>query len=465
MRTSRRRILGTGIGFAGSAALLAACGQAAAPMADAPKDEAPEAETKEAPAAPMEATEVVYWSLTSAWGSFNEEIGAELVAEFNESFEAYNVTTIPKGGRDLRDTLPTAVAGGAAPDLAFEDRYIPKTMAVNGVVRDITDMVKMSSIINTADMWERILNDVTYHGHYFGLPWSADVRTLFYNNDALLEVGLDPERPPTSWDEFHEAINKTFKKEAGSIARLGYVPLWGSGGSLAGWMIPYWQQGGDLTSADDSTSTMNNEMMVNAFEHTVRMYDEQDGFDAVAEFRGDIRTQQIFIDSKLAMYFEIYDIPNFPAYREGFAALSFGLAVEPIPPGGTPATYGGGGSKVMPNASSNPDGAFAFLEWLYDAPQELRFNDAKGRLPVQKAIANSPEWTKDDPLRLQASIEMAGAHWVVTAPGGIEILGLHVALPRAIYQGEKTIQEAIAETNEQTQIVLDETLSNSVLDF
>ena len=465
MRTSRRRILGTGIGIAGTAALLAACGQDVTTGGEEMEAKAPEAEAEEAPAAPMEATEVVYWSLTSAWGSFNEEIGAELVAEFNESFEAYNVTTIPKAGGDLRDTLPTAVAGGAPPDLAFEDRYIPKTMAVNGVVRDITDLVKASSTINTSDMWERILNDVTYHGHYFGLPWSADVRTLFYNNDALLEVGLDPERPPTSWDEFHDAINKTFKKDGGSIARLGYVPLWGSGGSLAGWMIPYWQQGGDLTSADDSTSTMNNEMMVNAFEHTVRMYDEQDGYDAVAEFRGDIRTQQIFIDSKLAMYFEIYDIPNFPAYREGFAALSFGLAVEPIPPGGTPATYGGGGSKVMPNASSNPDGAFAFLEWLYDAPQELRFNDAKGRLPVQKAIANSPEWTKDDPLRLQASIEMAGAHWVVTAPGGIEILGLHVALPRAIYQGEKTIQEAIAETNEQTQIVLDETLSNSVLDF
>ena len=29
MRTSRRRLLGTGIGFAGSAALLAACGTAA----------------------------------------------------------------------------------------------------------------------------------------------------------------------------------------------------------------------------------------------------------------------------------------------------------------------------------------------------------------------------------------------------------------------------------------------------
>ena len=144
MRTSRRRLLGTGIGFAGSAVLLAACGTAAAPMEDAPQEEAPQAEAEEKPAAPMEASEVVYWSLTSAWGSFNEEIGAELVAEFNETFEAYNVTTVPKSGRDNRDTLPAAVAGGAAPDMAFQDRYIPKTMAVNGIVRDITDMVKMS---------------------------------------------------------------------------------------------------------------------------------------------------------------------------------------------------------------------------------------------------------------------------------------------------------------------------------
>ena len=49
MRTSRRRLLGTGIGFAGSAALFAACGQPADPMADAPKEEALEAKEEEKP--------------------------------------------------------------------------------------------------------------------------------------------------------------------------------------------------------------------------------------------------------------------------------------------------------------------------------------------------------------------------------------------------------------------------------
>ena len=133
------------------------------------------------------------------------------MAEFNETFEAYNVTTVPKSGRDNRDTLPAAVAGGAAPDMAFQDRYIPKTMAVNGIVRDITDMVKASSIINTS-IWER--SSTT---HLMRQPLRPGVvgrlRTLFHNNHALLEWAWIP-KPARPWDDSPKAIQPDFQETA-----------------------------------------------------------------------------------------------------------------------------------------------------------------------------------------------------------------------------------------------------------
>ena len=67
------------------------------------------------------------------------------------------------------------------------------------------------------DIWERILNDVTYKGRHFGWPWGPDTRTLFLNHDILIEVGLDPEEPIGDWEAFHNASSKIHTLEGENI--------------------------------------------------------------------------------------------------------------------------------------------------------------------------------------------------------------------------------------------------------
>ena len=59
---------------------------------------------------------------------------------------------------------------------------------------------------------------------------------------------------------------------------------------------------------------------------------------------------------------------------------------------------------------------------------------------------------------------MAVAGFVVGAPGGIGLIGIHNTMAQSIFKKEVTIQEALAEADQLAQEVLDEALANSVLE-
>ena len=458
---TRRRMLGIGAGMLGSVGLLAACGQVAEPV-----DEAPEMEEKkaEAEAPQVETVQVDFWSLNGFWASFTEGVGLELRDEFNAMQDAIHINTMPTPWSETFEKLPAAVAADAAPDMSFAPRFTIKTLAHGGLASEMTEMVKASSTIDTSDMWAEILDDAVWQGRQFGMPFTPDARTLFIGHENLIEAGLDPESPPATWDDLYSAIGRLVKKDGAKIAQLGYVPHWGPGSIFACWMVAVWQLGGAIISADDSTSTLDNETTVRAFEHMLRIYDLQDGFLASDEFRGDVDPRIVFTDRGASMIYTIYDTPHQPNYKAGFDKLDYSAAPVPLPPGGNTVTYSGCGDNIIPNGSKNPDQAFTFIEWLFEAPQDLRHALGKSRLPMRKSVANSEDFIQGDPLRKEAVDSMAVAGFVVGAPGGVGLIGIHFNMAQTIFKKEKTIQEALKEADQLAQEVLNESLANSVLE-
>ena len=461
LQTTRRRML-IGAGMFGGATLLAACGQVAAPAAE----EAPEMEEKaaEAEAPQMETVQVDFWSLNGFWASFTEGVGLELRDEFNAMQDAIFINTMPTPWSETFEKLPAAVAADAAPDMSFAPRFTIKTLAHGGLASEMTEMVKASATIDTGDMWEEILNDAVWQGRQFGMPFTPDARTLFIGHENLIEAGLDPESPPATWDDLYSAIGRLTKKDGAKISQLGYTPHWGPGSIFACWMVAVWQLGGAIISADDSTSTLDNETTVAAFEHMLRIYDLQDGFLAADEFRGDTDPRIAFTDRGVSMIYTIYDTPHQPNYKPGFDKLNYSAAPLPVPPGGNTVTYSGCGDNIIPNGSKNPEQAFTFIEWLFEAPQDLRHALGKSRLPMRKSVANSEDFIQGDPLRQEAVDSMAVAGFVVGAPGGIGLIGIHLNMAQTIFKKETTIQEALKEADQLAQEVLDESLANSVLE-
>jgi ABC-type glycerol-3-phosphate transport system substrate-binding protein len=54
-------------------------------------------------------------------------------------------------------------------------------------------------------------NGITYKGHYYGVSVRGDVRVLHYNAQLFREAGLDPDKPPTTIDQYQE-YNKTLTR-------------------------------------------------------------------------------------------------------------------------------------------------------------------------------------------------------------------------------------------------------------
>lgn len=457
---TRRRML-AGTGAAAGAVLFAACAQGgmAPAMGDAPASEEME-KAEEMPAAEMQPTN--FWAIDMGGSNWVKGIGEEIVNEYHEANPDEQVNVIVTTYGDTINKLPTVVAGGIPPDISYIDAYLPKDFGVRGIAADITNYVKASTVIDADDYYPRVVFDSTYRGHWFGLPWAPTVFTYFYNKDVFVEVGLDPDSGPSNWDELDAAISKTLKKEGDTIERLGF---WYGNSSLVWWLVPFWQQGGRLLSEDELTSTIDNEFMETAFNLTLRFFDLQGGLDAMNEFKGDERHQHLFSTGRCAMWTDVMNITRFAAYEEAFAKITVGVDTYPVAEGGSPAAYRGGGAHLMPEGSNNPDGAFKFLEWLFLEPNDRRFNDVRDSLPARRSVAQSEEFTQGDPLRIQGAREMDGAQWVVSAPGGRKIIGIHVTMSREIWNREKTVPEAIADGNEKVQQALDEALENSVVDF
>ncbi len=230
---TRRAFLRVGA-LTAAGATLAACGApAATPAAEAPKAEAPKAEapkaepTKapepaptEAPAAPAGAP-VSWWV---GWGNLTPAV--ESLQKTPEFKEALGANTFDFKPAVNGEAMLTAIAGGTPPDGASNLDYVQ--FMAKGALVDVGDLIKASSKVNKdlflPDPW----NNGQWQGKQYGLPGleAGPNYGLNYNAELVKAAGLDPEKPPLTWEELLEWHKKlTVKDASGNVKQIGLDPF------------------------------------------------------------------------------------------------------------------------------------------------------------------------------------------------------------------------------------------------
>src|SRR5688572_32944394 len=59
-----------------------------------------------------------------------------------------------------------------------------------------------------------LMTNGTYKGKTYGIPFQRSTIVLYWNKDAFKDAGLDPDKPPSSWDEMRTMAAKLVKKDA-----------------------------------------------------------------------------------------------------------------------------------------------------------------------------------------------------------------------------------------------------------
>lgn len=109
------------------------------------------------------------------------------------------------------------------------------------------------------------LADVTYNGHIYGIPWRIDVRPMLYRVDLFQQAGLSG--PPDNWQQLVTDGQKLTQRNAdGNITLSGVGFHYGVKNDSQDFLHWIWQGGGEATSADGKTATLNSKQVVDSMQ-------------------------------------------------------------------------------------------------------------------------------------------------------------------------------------------------------
>src|SRR6476619_4619409 len=133
----------------------------------------------------------------------------KLAADFNASQSDYKVTPVFKGS--YAETMTAAIAAfraGQAPDIVQVFEVGTATMmAAKGAVKPVYQL--MADAGETFDPNAYLPAVTGYYstadGKMLSMPFNSSTSVTYYNKDAFQKAGLDPEKPPKTWQEFFAA--------------------------------------------------------------------------------------------------------------------------------------------------------------------------------------------------------------------------------------------------------------------
>lgn len=423
----RRLKTGTaGVAVAALALTLAACGSDGG-------DSDTNTDSDNETSSPGDLTaELTWWDTSDA----TNEAPAydDLIEKFNEEYPNVTVKheTVPFD--QTQNKFKTAAeSGSGAPDILRAEVAWTPEFASLGYLYNLDGTAALEN-----NFLETPLSSNVYDGKTYGVPQVTDTLGLMYNKALFEEAGLDPEAPPTTWDEVRDAA-----KALKSKAKVDGIYI-NSGGYF---LLPFlYGEGADLVNTDDQTITVNSPEAVAGIETAQSMVEDGTAAKPVAnDPYGTMMT--LFKEQKVGMIingpWEVAGISDDPT----FGGIE-NLGVAPVPAGsaGQGAPVGGHNYVVWSGMEDEKaEAAAAFIAFMSSAESEAFIADELGLLPGN---ADSYDMVTNERVALWAdAMEVAQPRpWI--PEGGQFFAALDTMATEVLIQG-KPVQAAmdkVAET-------------------
>ncbi|UCG51929.1 MAG: extracellular solute-binding protein [Candidatus Latescibacterota bacterium] len=129
------------------------------------------------------------------WQFWDTGVIEPIVREFETRNPGVTVEVEQLTWKSGLEKIQAAIASGTQPDLCeLGSTWVPR-FSYEGVLEDLTSIY--TEVADSFIMWD----SARWNGRVYGLPWVQGSRALFYNEDLFRRAGLDPDRPPKTWDE------------------------------------------------------------------------------------------------------------------------------------------------------------------------------------------------------------------------------------------------------------------------
>lgn len=281
-------------------------------------------------------------------------------------------------------TFATRLAGGNAETVLTVPLTEPPGLIARRQVADLSAEIK--TLPHAADFDQRALAPATgADGKVYGLPVTEYALGLVYNRALFAKAGLDPDKPPATWDEVRTAAQKI---SGAGVAGYTQMTVKNTGGWILTAMTYSFGGRMEKQEGDKYVPSLLDGPAEQALRHlsTMRWQDDSMGAN---QLRTQQDTERDFAAGKIGMM--IGTVNSYNRYTTLYSGKPDDFGIAALPQQGGKATLLGGLVAAV-NAKATPAQRAAAVKWIdfyylkpnYDpaAAEELAKANAADKLAV-----------------------------------------------------------------------------------
>lgn len=354
-----------------------------------------------------------------------KDLTAKMLLEFNGHTGTYDALMAPE------DAFAKYASGG----------YLATLEEAGGIPADVDDFVA------------RFLDRVKYKDQLYGLPLSGDVNVLYYNTELFEKAGLDPNKPPQTWDEFLAYAKQLTQ---GDVYGTGWLGVQNDASTWA-WATYLFSFGGDFFD-EGNKPVFNSEAGVKALQLIVDMIHKDKVMPPTVSSWDYDQINAAFPQGKIAM------LINWP-YMLGLAndaqqsQVAGKVKIALAPKGVTYGVPAGGWKWLINKDSQHKAEALQFIEFMTTKEFQLYMVEKYNQLPTRASVYEAMKQQNPDDYTWQVwqdAFTQSARFMPVQYPEWPEISSaISLALQQAQLQ-EKTPQEALDEAAQKVDTMMKE---------
>ncbi len=174
----------------------------------------------------------------------------QMIKQFEQAYP--NEKIVGKNDPYDPSTFFARLAAGQAEDATQSYFTEPPLLISKHAVADISSLAKGWQDWSSYNPGIISIATDPASGKIYGMPQNGYALGIYYNRKMFTAAGLDPDKPPTTWDDF-----RAYAKKLTTSSVAGFAET--STGNQGGWHFTNWMYtaGGDMQSADGKTATFN----------------------------------------------------------------------------------------------------------------------------------------------------------------------------------------------------------------
>jgi multiple sugar transport system substrate-binding protein len=381
------------------------------------------------------------------WNSFTGTDGdvlREIVNTYNqENAHGYTIEMDIIPTDSLEAKLPAAIATDTAPALIIKGNFDVATYGENDVLLSLDDFFEATGT-DQSDFSAASLDALKYNGEQLMIPMQVHSTFLFWNKDLFSAAGLDPEAPPTTWDqvgEYAAQITDSAKKVYGVGFPVSGAPCY--------FDAMFKSNGGDVVSADGKTSVLDSPENLKTLQFIQKM--ATDGYAPIGATGAD--TDNLMLAGQLGIYCSGPWLVNGLKENE----INFGVTAMPagdVEAAGVIEVQGFGVTKGVTDAQKAV--AYDFMAYWNTTAICKEWSLRNGFPPYLASVAADSEVQQNEIVKALSSISEFGFTFApgVKAANQINSDVLFPLIENAVIGND--VQSALTKASEQVNLLLNQ---------